>query len=308
MRAGVTGGTGFVGTALLNLLASRGWSVTALARDRKKIPTDVSLDIVDGDLDDPAALRTLVANADVVFHLAGVTHAQTVAEFDHVNRVGAATVMAAAAAAGGKMVHISSLSAREPHLSPYAQSKRDSEIAVREAAGANPWLALRLPAIYGPGDFATLPYFKLIKSGLALEPRTKTSAKASLLHVDDAARAILAAASAPAGKIYEVGDDNPEGRSWREIGAILGQTLDTNPRPLRVPKGLVSAFHAISRKIDRVRNVRPNVRPGQANEFFHPDWVARNNLLSASTDWRAEIPIAEGFAKTAIWYQDNGLL
>ena len=68
------------------------------------------------------------------------------------------------------------------------------------------------------------------------------------------------------------------------------------------------AYHALVGAGEQILNRPPSLRAGQVNEFFHPDWVARDNLLSSATSWRAKTPLEEGFAKTALWYQENGLL
>jgi nucleoside-diphosphate-sugar epimerase len=201
------------------------------------------------------------------------------------------------------------MSARLPEVSPYAQSKFDSEAATLEAGGANAVVVLRLPAIYGPRDMATLPYFRMIKAGLAAEPATRHEARASLLHVEDAAAAIVTAlVEAPPGRVYEVGDDRPDGRSWGEIGATLAGVLGVKTRRFRAPRALLEVWHGAARLGAAVSGKAASVRSGQLNEFFHPDWVARDDMLSAATRWRARIPLEEGFAKTARWYQEKGLL
>lgn len=308
MRAAVTGGTGFLGAALTDKLLKQGWSVAALARDPRRIVNADAMRIVEGDLQNKAALRALATDADIFFHVAGVTHAYDDSAYQSVNVEGASNAARAAADVGAKLVHISSLSARMPDMSPYARSKFESEGAVAREAGAAPWLALRLPALYGPGDLVTLPYFKLVKSGFALEPRTSTPARASLLFVADAAEAVIAAAGAADGAVYEVGDDLVTGREWAEIGSLLGNVLGKAPRQIRVPRTLIIAYHSILRQAERRLGKPPSVRSGQVNEFFHPDWVARDNLLSDVSSWRAATPLKEGFAKTVHWYQEHGLL
>jgi nucleoside-diphosphate-sugar epimerase len=309
LRVAVTGGTGFVGAALITHLLGRGFEVRALARNPDQFHAPKNITVLRGSLEDEAALGALAEGADVFFNLAGVTHARKVEEYQRTNVDGAARAARAARAAGAKLVHISSISARAPEVSPYACSKHDSEAAIRAASGDNAWLALRLPAIYGPGDMVTLPYFKLVKLGLALEPKTPTPAHASILYVEDAAAAIAeAACSAPPGVIYEVGDERPEGHAWSEIGAILGEQLAKRPRAIRVPRALIAAYHRIISTAENALGRKPSVREGQVNEFFHPDWVARSDLLSDATLWRPATPLKEGFAITALWYQKNGLL
>lgn len=308
MRAAVTGGTGLIGSALIDLLLEQGWDVAALARDPARLKRAKGVRVVQGDLENETALNDLAEGADAFFHFAGVTHAREIAAYQKANVDGATNAARAAASAGAAFIHISSMSAREPQTSPYAQSKFDSEAAVQHASGENSWRALRLPAIYGPGDHATLPYFKLIRSGFALEPRTDPPARASLLYVEDAASAAVSALSAPANAVYEVGDDRPEGRAWAEIGQCLGSVLGSTPRRLRVPRAIVSAVHGLTGGFERMTGKPPSVRPGQANEFFHPDWVARMNLLSDACDWTPATSLQEGFAKTAHWYQESGYL
>lgn len=308
MRAAVTGGAGFLGAALTNRLLDQGWTVAALARSPKKFAPRSGLDLVEGDLANAGALREISEGADVFFHLAGVTHARRMRDYFVVNVEGAAGAARAAAQGGAMFVHASSLSARAPETSPYARSKRESEAAVADASGVNPWAALRLPAIYGPRDRATLPYFRLVKSGFAPEPRTDPPARASMLFVDDAAGAVVAANDAPAGAVYEVGDDAPEGRTWSEIGAALGEALGTRARRVRAPRTPIAIYCNMLRAVENATGRPPSLRHGQVNEFFHPDWVARENLFSAASPWRPETSLEEGFAKTVLWYQENGLL
>lgn len=309
MHIALTGGTGFVGGALIDIALHKGHSVTALARNPASLRSHDRLTIIQGDLADAASLAATTSGADAFLHLAGVTNARDKADYWSVNVDGAVQAAIAAKDAGARFVHASSLSARRPEVSPYAASKRDSESAVAAAIGDTPFVALRLPAIYGPGDLGTLPFFKLVKSGLAPAPRTEPPARASLVYVNDAAEALLAAASDPlASGVYDVDDARTDGHSWGELGDALAAELGVKARPIRVPKPLIAAIHGFSRRFASIRGVRADVREGQVNEFFHPDWVARDNLFSEASSWRATTTLKEGFAKTVHWYQKQGLL
>ncbi len=309
LRAAVTGGAGFVGGALINSLLEQGFDVAALIRDPARVSFDRRVTVIKGDLDSDDALSAIAEDADIFIHLAGVTFPRSADLYESVNIHGAARAAAAAARAGAKFVHASSMSAREPGVSPYARSKRESETAVAEASGDNRWVALRLPAIYGPGDQATLPFFKLVKAGFALAPATTPPARASILYVDDAARALVAAGREPvASAVFEVGDETAEGREWREIGACLGNIMNKKVKHLAVPRPVVALFHNISRLAASIRGKTPDIREGQVNEFFHPDWAAQDNLFADAAGWRPETPLAEGFRKTVRWYRENALL
>jgi len=166
--AAVTGATGFVGPHLVAALARHGWTLRLLIRRWTPLPSlpGVEADIVWGDLADEASLKRLVDGADAVVHAAGLIKARRPAEFDAVNRDGTARL--SALAPDVPFLLLSSLAAREPQLSPYAASKRAAEEAIARRSGA--WLALRAPAVYGPGDRETLAYFKMAKLGIVLLP------------------------------------------------------------------------------------------------------------------------------------------
>ncbi len=308
-RVAVTGGTGFIGAALIDQLLTSGFHVRALARNAARARRNGEIEIVQGSLEDSGALQRLADGAEAFLHLAGETHAPTEQDYARINVAGAARAAAAAAKAGARFVHVSSLSARRPDASPYARSKFDSETAVADASVGNEFVALRLPAIYGPGDLVTLPYFKMLKSGFAFEPATEIPARATLLYVEDAAAAIRTAATAGAsGTVYDVEDDEPEGRAWSEIGRILAGVYGNNAMAIRIPKPAIALVHEGLRAAETMLGKAPSIRQGQVNELFHPDWVARDNPFGAATGWRPRTSLRDGFAKTVRWYQEQGLL
>ena len=102
-----------------------------------------------------------------------------------------------------RFIHLSSLAAREPHLSPYAASKAAGEAVVRgcRRSVAMSVIVLRPPAVYGPGDPETLRIFRMAARGVLPMP-SAPGVRLSLAHVDDAAAAVIAAlwpwASCPA--------------------------------------------------------------------------------------------------------------
>lgn len=307
-RIAVTGGTGFIGAVLIDQLLREGYAVRAMARDARRLKRAGDIEVIEGDLENVAALDALANGADAFLHLAGETHAKTEQDYARINVAGAERAAAAAAKAGARFVHASSMSARQPETSPYARSKFDSESAVARASGGD-FIALRLPAIYGPGDLVTLPYFKLVKSGFNFEPATETPAKATILFVDDAAAALVAAAAnGAAGAVYEVEDEAPEGRYWSEIGDALSDVFGNSITAFRIPKPAVALLHEGVRAAESIFGKTPSIRQGQVNELFHPDWVARENLFGRATGWRPATPLKEGFAKTVRWYQEQGLL
>ncbi|MEM6413719.1 MAG: SDR family NAD(P)-dependent oxidoreductase [Pseudomonadota bacterium] len=314
-RIAITGGTGFVGKRFIEHALSHNIEISALARKASAFSSDAEarssgqLTIVQGDLADGDALRRIANSADVFIHCAGLTHALRAEEMERVNVDGSAAAARAAMAAGALFLQISSMAARCPELSTYSATKRAGEEASRNECASDQWLALRPPAIFGPGDTATLPLFKMVKAGFAPEPATPTVARASILYVDDVVMAMLSAAkTAKPGLCYDIDDTSSDGYSWREIGETLGEAFGKQVRSFRTPRIVMEAQAILAEAAGRVRGKASFVNRGKVAEFFHPDWVARDNLLSAHTEWAATIPLRDGFAKTLSWYQDQGLI
>src|SRR4029450_12373737 len=147
LKLAITGGTGFVGSRLIELALAAGHEVFALTR-RPQADRN-GLTWIDGALDRPDGLDRLVEGADAVIHVAGVINARDLAGFEAGNVTGTAAMLAAAEKAGvQRFVHVSSLAAREPKLSIYGATKAGSEALV--GASPIPSAIVRPPAVYGP--------------------------------------------------------------------------------------------------------------------------------------------------------------
>lgn len=313
----LTGATGFVGAAITDHLISKGHHVIVFARTPSKLHRPQDVEIVEGDLDNEACLARLSAKANILIHCAGLTHVRKDEEFFRVNVAGAeklAKVFAYSArnsAERKRFVHISSLAARQPNVSPYAASKYQSEDVVSKAIEHEDmdWVTLRAPAMFGPRDVATLPFFKSVKRGFAPLPGGKNTQRASILYVNDFAQAVFTASTqAPPNALYEVGDQKTDGHTWSEITDACAESLGVKPHKLRIPRAVLIAWAAPSSFILRAMGRAPMVTPAKIAEFFYPDWAARDNLLQSHTSWTPETPLHEGFVKTSKWYQEQGLL
>ena len=163
MKLAVTGGTGFVGSHLIDVALAGGHEVKALTR--REQPPREGVEWISGDLGSRDALEKLVGDADAVIHVAGTINAPNAAGFEKGNVQGTLAMLAAATAGGiRRFVHVSSLAAREPKLSLYGASKAKAEELVH-SSGLD-WASVRPPAVYGPGDKETLELFRMAKLGL----------------------------------------------------------------------------------------------------------------------------------------------
>jgi nucleoside-diphosphate-sugar epimerase len=311
--AAVTGATGFIGRHVVIALRRHGWEVRALVRRHpaELLSPHHPLEVVLGDLSEPAALEKLVRGADAIIHLGGLVKALRRDAFYSANEGGTERLLRAAAAAapGAKLVHVSSVAAREPRLSPYCDSKHRAEKTVEALAGKRDWTILRPPAVYGPGDLEILPLFKAAKVGLVPYPALPGAAL-SLINVSDLADAIAACLhrSGPGRATFEIDDGVPGGYRWPDILGALGEAVGTKPAGLRIPRPALSILARANGALAQIRAAPRVLAPHKVAEIYWPDWVVRGDRLQDASDWRPAFDAWKGFRDTAKWYRSAHLL
>lgn len=295
----VTGGTGFLGRAVVACLTAEGWRVRQLART----PRPELADWVEGSLTDEDALERLVDGADVVLHMAALTRSPDDKGFARINVGGARNLGRAIRnrAPRARVVAVSSLAAREPNLSAYAASKAAGEVALLENVASGGYVVLRPCALYGPGDPATLPLFRAALWPMLPFPYLP-AARLALLHVEDCARAVVAACRSGSG-FWEVGEGS---HGWPRIMRAIALALGRDPSLLPLPPGVLSLGVGLARRLRP--GVSPLTSPGKLDELLHDDWTCNPALLPPPALWRPAIPLDEGLRVTAQWYRSHGWL
>jgi nucleoside-diphosphate-sugar epimerase len=227
----VTGGSGFIGGALIERLRSEGWDVRALARSdaaAEKVRAR-GAEPAGGDIEDAGSIRTAAEGADVAFHAAAkLGDWGDPDEFERLNVKGTENVIAASREAGvRRLVHVGTEAAlmagqplvhvdEEAPLRPdspvlYSSSKAKAEQRVRAANGDGlETVVIRPRFVWGKGDTTLLPAmvemvragrFRWVGGGRHLTATT---------HVDNTVEGLwLGATKAPAGSVYFVTDGEP---------------------------------------------------------------------------------------------------
>lgn len=310
----LTGATGFVGSHLIEHFAAAGWRVRALVRrwpPPSGIGTGFPVEKIEGSLSQGTAVARLLDGADAVVHAAGLIKARDQRELFRANRDLAADIAAAARriAPAAPFLLMSSLAAREPHLSAYAASKREGETAVAEALGGAGPVILRPPAVYGPGDRETLRLFAMAKRGRIITP-AQPAARLGFIAVTDLAAAVEAALAHPetAGRIFACDDGTIEGYGWNDLARLAGAAVGHHVRPLALPPWAVLAAGFAGSALHRLGLGDPQLSIGKAREILHLDWRGDNPALTALTGWRPMIGAAAGFTQTVAWYRRNNWL
>lgn len=295
MRLALTGGTGFVGSHLIERAIAAGHTIRALTR--RPQPARRGVTWIEGALDRPDSLAKLCKGTDAVIHVAGVINGSP-EEFHQGNVVGTENMIAAAAGAGvSRFVYISSLAAREPQLSVYGRSKCVSEEPV-VAAGSD-WTIIRPPAIYGPGDREMLDLFRFARRRILPLP---PGGRLSMIHVDDLCSLILACLDQDIshGRTYEPDDGREGGWSTVELARAIGRAVGNKVLPVPIPQRLLRFGVTIDALL---RGKKAKLTRDRVAYFCHPDWTAAAHAHPPATLWTAQIPTEEGLAATARWYR-----
>ncbi len=299
----LTGATGFIGDRVARRLLAKGYKLRALTRptsNRSRL-AGCHIHWVEGALEDSDSLSRLVRGVDAVVHCAGAVRGATQAHFDRSNVDGVARLVRAAVEQHPlpRFLLISSLVAREPELSYYSASKRQSEVMLADQAGNMPWIALRPPPVYGPGDKEMLPLFRWMARGLAFE-LASGRARYSMLYVDDLAEAICRCLlnEHPLNDVFELHDGHPNGYSLRDITVTIEQLTAKRVRKVKVPLIVLRALASLNLNAARIFGYAPMLTPGKVGELRHPDWVCDNTAFTRKTGWTPRVSLEEGLRRT----------
>lgn len=298
----MTGATGFVGRHVLAALEGRGWTVRILARRAPAEALPEWATTVSGSLEDSVALAKLTDGADGVLHLAGAIAAPTRRDFFAINEEGTRRLAETAQRAGAKrFVHMSSLAAREPQLSDYAASKRAAEDVL--SGFAMDVAIIRAPAVYGPGDKATLPLIQQLTARYPLIPSSAAS-RFSLVYVKDLARIAVAALEDDWTGCRDADDGREQGYRWADLAAAIATLEDRKITPIFLPQTLASSVSWVVAAGASAVGRSAMVTPGKVRELYHHDWVSRDHVLRAESSTL----LAQGLSQTLTWYRQKGWL
>jgi nucleoside-diphosphate-sugar epimerase len=316
----VTGAAGLVGGNVCRLLTDRGTTVRGLVRDPAAAPelTTLGVELLAGDVRDPAAVAAAVRGCTGVVHAAGLLGGphQDLDEHRAVNAVGAQNVFDAAASGGQRVVHISTLAVLDQRATvtedspidpgpqdPYSQTKRRAHQDALDRARSGQDVVVVVPSsVYGSGPSlrrAVGPTsFNRVIRGAVNGRLTHYPATSSVwVHSHDVALAVLAALDAgSAGATYlAVGADDaiPSPEFFSLACELAG--VSHRVRPLQID---VTSPDAVATYGESIVNALSRVRPTPAVDSA---WTRKQLDLSPMS-------ARAGLAETVAWLADSGQL
>ncbi|HWT83942.1 MAG TPA: hopanoid-associated sugar epimerase [Candidatus Methylomirabilis sp.] len=321
----VTGGTGFVGGAVVRHLVAAGVRVRALAcpGSNRRLLADLPVEIMEGDLTEPACLPRILKGCDTLFHVAALYRlwAPKRRRFYDINVEGTRAILQAAADAGvRRVVYTSTVGALGipqggvgtegtpvrlvDMVGDYKRSKfLAEEIARTFARRGLPLVIVNPSTPVGPGDVKPTPTGQMIVDFLLGRMWAYLPTGLNLVDVDDVAKGHLSAAErGRVGERYILGCKN---LSLREIFECLGRVTGIRPPRLKVSAGLIMPLARMSEWVADHLTGRPPmipvdaVRMGRKTMFFDPRKAIQELGLPQS-------PVEEALARAVHWFRANG--
>ena len=162
----VTGGTGFIGKALVRHLTESGFPVRLLIRPSKQspdLPKGVPVEIAVSNLTDARSLSSVLMDVDIVYHLAGVEWHGTHASLMDIDILGTQTISRVAADAGVKrFFYLSHLGADRASAYPVLKAKAIAEENIRRSGVSH--TIIRSALVYGLNDHFTSGLARLLNA------------------------------------------------------------------------------------------------------------------------------------------------
>ncbi|MEO6394994.1 MAG: complex I NDUFA9 subunit family protein [Devosia sp.] len=230
----IFGGSGFVGTQIVQLLARAGYRIRIavrrpdLAGHLRPLGAVGQIVLVQANVRNADSVMAAARDADVVINLVGIGHERGKQRFRAVHAMGAKAVAEAARAAGAKaLIHMSVLGAAAKSPSTFARSRALGEELVREAFPAA--IILRPSIVFGNSD----GFFNLLGAMarlLPVLPLFSGRTRFQPVYVGDVAEAVAKAVAGAVkpGRIYELG--GPEILTHRQlVERVLRETNRSNP-------------------------------------------------------------------------------
>ncbi len=322
----VTGASGFIGSHLTKRLLADGIRVAALVRDAAKGRRleGMGARLVVGDVTDPASYREALGEADVLYHLAGLSRWWTRRRKDYytVNVTATRRIMEIALDCGiPRVVHMSSLATirqpggvlttesmerRDDFESHYARSKYEGEMEVLrlhaerglQAVVVNPGVVI------GPCDLKTFGRLIIDYANGRLEAVPFPDTIVPLVYIDDVVESLLAASvrGRPGERYIVVGDNI----TIRDVMRMLEELTGVPPPPRDASPLLLKAAALIGEAVAALGGPRPRL-PLDAVRAM--EIGAAGSSEKATTELGiAFTPLREALRRTLKWYYARGYI
>jgi nucleoside-diphosphate-sugar epimerase len=323
VKALVTGGNGFIGSHLVELLLSKQYTVRCLVRETSDLTwlNGLNVEFCFGDLFDGEALRAAVTGVDYVYHSAGVTKAKRKEDYYQGNTAGTKNILNSVAYNNPNLkrfIHISSQTASGPSpskepidenapphpITTYGKSKLRAEEECLQHKGRIPITIVRPPVVYGPRDKDVFEFFSTMNK--RLQPIVGFNEKCvSMIHVTDLVRGFVMAAESTAalGQTYFI--SSARVYNWKEIGDITQDVLQRRALRIRLPEAAVYTIAACAEFFSLFSSKPALINLEKARDMVQNYWTCDGSKAKKDFRFEQNISLEEGIRNAVDWYKQH---
>lgn len=320
MKAFITGGTGFIGSHLVDDLLAKGeHQVSCLVRKDLKWLQGRDIEVVNGDLFDLKSLKQGLDGCDAVFHCAGIVKAPNEQAFIRGNIESTENLLRLAIKMQvPKVVILSSMAAVGPSdgspidesapmqpVTSYGRSKKAMEemiAKVSDNAAQTSVTIVRPPAVYGPREQDILTIFKMAARGFFPMVGDGSSTKLSVVHVKDLVRGIeLSANDRKEGlSTYFIAGEPPI--TWNDFRLATSRALGRKVRAFKINPKWVGKIAAGVERGASLFGTYPALNREKAREMVL-EWMCSTQKARTELGYQPKISLDEGIFDTVQWYK-----
>jgi dihydroflavonol-4-reductase len=324
MKIFITGGTGFIGSHLVDfLLKFENIKIYALTRSLKNLKwlKGRHLNLIEGTL---FSLPSLPSDLDYVFHIAGVSKSIKTEKYYTVNQEGTASLFHKLSSENKslkKAIYLSSLAAvgpctgekmvtenKDPFcVTPYGKSKYLGEKEALKYKDKFPIIIVRVGPVFGPRDKDFLSYFKLINKGIFPSLDSK-SGLMSMCYVKDLVRALVLCMETDlkSGEIFHIADPHPF--SWDEFGRIIAKALGKKMIKFNPPYLFLRILTALSEFYAKLTQNPSILTQDKLIEMSQGAWVTDTSKAKRELGFETKYSMEQAVQETINWYKEKNWL
>lgn len=316
----VTGGTGFIGSHLVDQLLrdTKVSEIRCMIRSDWKWLTGKKIKPVYTNLSDLGKLEKALKGVEVIYHIAGMVKAPTYEELHRVNVEGTESLLLLARKCGVmKVVVASSLAAVGPSsgvplseesafrpVSNYGKSKKNMEIMIGSLDLDFQVAIIRPPAVFGPREDQIFSFFKSAAKGIAPIIGNGDSPLVSMVYSSDLVQGLLLAAETNFSGTRTYFITGQRDYSWNEIVDATSGALGKKVRTFKLKPDWVIKAGSFAEKVARPFGVYPVVNSEKAQELVL-EWRCSAQKAQNELGYYPKYDLFRAISETVDWYKKH---